>query len=317
MDGQPLVETGGDASALRAWAAAMRLPFTSVAVAPFGSGAFLAWASGGPFSLLPAALGLVAVFLICVGCYLSGEVYDQREDVETLKHGRNPFSGGSLMVANGRLPRRAVLGASIASFALAAILGAAIFWLRRDLLLVGLGAFGLLVAAVYSVPPVRLVSRGFGELLIGVCYGWLTVATGYFCAAGALPRDSVLVSLPGALTVFNIILINEFPDFEADRAASKRNLLQRVGRPAGARIYAAASLGAAAALSVIGWRFAHGSIRKLAIALAVAGLAAGLAVAVGPLGRWRTAGGLRAVCGGTIVLNLACAAAVAALVRWP
>ncbi len=316
IEAHPIEKTGGPTSSLRAWAAAARLPFTSVAVVPFGAGAYLAWANGAATSLLAPALGIVAVFLICVGCYLTGEVYDQREDVATLEHGRTPFSGGSLMVANGTLSRRAVLGAAIAAFGLAAGLGIAIFALRRDPLLLGLGAFGFAVAAVYSAPPVRLVSRGFGELFIGVCYGWLTLATGYACAAGVLPRDSAAFSVPVALTVFNIILINEFPDYEADRGAGKRNLLVRVGRGAGARIYAAAAVGTAASILWIWRSFAGGSGPKLAAALAVAGLALALAVAVGVLGRWRTNRAIQPVCGLTIVLNLLSAVAVGALVRW-
>ena len=308
---------GRGTSAVRAWAAAARLPFTSVAVVPFGAGAYLAWANGAATSVLVPALGIVAVFLICVGCYLTGEVYDQREDVATLEHGRTPFSGGSLMVANGTLSRRAVLGAAIGAFGLAAGLGIAIFALRRDPLLLGLGAFGLAVAAVYSAPPVRLVSRGFGELFIGVCYGWLTLATGYACAAGALPRDSAAFSVPVALTVFNIILINEFPDYEADRGAGKRNLLVRVGRGAGSWIYAAATAGTAASILWIWHRFAAGSGAKLAVALAVAGLALGLGAAVVVFRRWRDNRAIQPVCGLTIVLNLLSAVAVGALVRWP
>lgn len=67
-------------SNLKSWMAAMRLPFTTVAVVPFGVGIYVAYKQGHLVSINAAILGLVAVFLIVVGCYLLGEVFDQKED---------------------------------------------------------------------------------------------------------------------------------------------------------------------------------------------------------------------------------------------
>jgi 1,4-dihydroxy-2-naphthoate polyprenyltransferase len=302
---------------LRQWAAAARLPFTSVAVVPFVVGAYLAQAHGELVSPLAAVLGTLAVFLICLGCYFSGEVFDQREDLETLKHGRNPFSGGSLMVAQGILPVRQVRLAAGLALVLAGVCGAVILAIHGNLVLIGLGCFGMLAAATYSTEPVRLVRRGIGELFIGLCYGWLPLATGYACAAGHLPPlgPSVLASLPVCFAVFNIIFLNEFPDYEADRSTGKRNLLVRAGRPAGAVIYAAAALAVAIGLLAAWWSFRRASLGHLALTLPGAGLAIGLAAAVAR-GAWREPRRLERLCALTIVLDLASALIVGALARW-
>jgi 1,4-dihydroxy-2-naphthoate octaprenyltransferase len=39
-----------------------------------------------------------------------------------------------------------------------------------------------------------------------------------------------LLSIPVGLSIFNVILINEFPDEEADRAVGKKNLVVRFGK---------------------------------------------------------------------------------------
>jgi 1,4-dihydroxy-2-naphthoate octaprenyltransferase len=69
-----------------------------------------------------------------------------------------------------------------------------------------------------------------GEIVIGFCYGWLPIATGFFLFTGFFSQQVILLSIPVGLSIFNVILINEFPDEEADRAIGKRNLVIRFGR---------------------------------------------------------------------------------------
>jgi 1,4-dihydroxy-2-naphthoate octaprenyltransferase len=307
-------EMAAQKSSLKSWLSAMRLPFTTVAVVPFVVGAYLAYKQGTLVSVTAAVLGTLAVFLIVIGCYLLGEVFDQAEDMNTLKYGRSKFAGGSLMVACGTLSARSVEWVAGLAFALATLLGIAISIIHGSLLLFGLGAFGALSAAFYSLPPVRLAKRGVGELFIGFCYGWLTVVTGYACASGALPAYSYLFCLPIAFTVFNIILINEFPDYEADRDAGKRNLLNRVGKPLGAAIYSVMSF--LTAVSLVGiWSFyRRGSLFYLAFSLPALLLALALVIQVSFLGRWRDRKTLEPICGQTIILNHLCALTIGMLV---
>ena len=48
---------------------------------------------------------------------------------------------------------------------------------------------------------------------------------------------ALLVSLSVACAVTNIILINEYPDYQADKEADKQNLLVRIGKENTAFIY--------------------------------------------------------------------------------
>jgi 1,4-dihydroxy-2-naphthoate polyprenyltransferase len=299
----------------RAWLTALRLPFTSVAVVPFLVGAWLAHAHGRLVSMAAVLAGTAAVLLICIGCYLFGEAHDQAEDLLTLEHGRNKFSGGTLMVATGVLSARNVRAVAASAFAVALLLGLYICWVHAAAWLLALGFCGGLCAAFYSVPPVRLVKRGVGELFIGVCYGWLTVVTGFASASGTMPDFSHLAVLPISLTVFAIILINEFPDYEADRETGKRTLLVRVGKPVGAIIYGASMLMTAAALLFLWLAHNDRSWAHLLALVLPCGLSLWLAFRVA-LGRvWNDRVRLEPVAGATILLNLACAVSVGVLLR--
>jgi 1,4-dihydroxy-2-naphthoate polyprenyltransferase len=299
----------------RDWLTAIRLPFTSVAVLPFVAGIYLSYAHHHLTSPLAGGLGVLAVLLICIGCYLTGEIFDQREDLETIRHGRTRFSGGTLVVARGRLTANRVALSAAATFMVAAVLGVVIVTVHGNMVLLGLGAFGMVSAIAYSTPPIRLVKRGLGELFIAICYGWLTLVTGYASASGELLPHSALLAIPVSLTVFNVIFLNEFPDYEADRSTGKRNLLVRVGQTWGARIYAMASIGTALSMLLL-WHLFSGTGLNLIMVMPAVVLATWLAIAIGVMNRWRSLRTVEPLCGATIVLNLLVAVTLAVVIRW-
>jgi 1,4-dihydroxy-2-naphthoate octaprenyltransferase len=94
------------------------------------------------------------------------------------------------------------------------------------------------------------VERGFGELFIGFCYGWLPVASAYYIQTGTIHPIIHWLAIPIALTIINVILLNEYPDYEADKLSGKRNLLNRVGKRTGMYIYVTLSLLASLAMIV-------------------------------------------------------------------
>jgi 1,4-dihydroxy-2-naphthoate octaprenyltransferase len=245
-----------------------------------------------------------------------GEVFDQAEDRKTRDVGRTPFSGGTLLVADGILEAGNVKIAAIACFAVAACLGILITVIQKAPWLLALGLFGGFSAAFYSTPPIRLVKRGFGEIFIGICYGWLPLVTGYGTATGSMPPQSWLYFWPVALTVFNIILINEFPDHVPDSTSGKRNFLVRVGMKTGSIVYALASVAAGVMLLVIWFHYRGESLNHLLITLPAAALSFVLAGMAAFTRKWESPSTIGPLCGMTIVLNLVSAVTVAVLVRW-
>jgi 1,4-dihydroxy-2-naphthoate octaprenyltransferase len=301
---------------MSAWLTAIRLPFTTVAVVPFAIGIYLANVNAHEVSVRASLSGLLAVFLLCIGCYLTGEVYDQTEDRKTIAAGRTKFSGGTLTVVSGELGSGKVMTAASLCFAGAVLLGLYIFSIHHTLWLIGLGAFGALAAALYSLPPVRLVKRGLGELFIGICYGWLPLVTGYGCATGDMPPQSYLFCLPVVLSIFNVILLNEFPDYDPDRSSDKRNLLVRIGRERGAQVYASASILTAAAFLLLWYHYQPLSVAHLLLVLPAMILALFLAHQVLWARVWSSNLTIERVCGLTIVLNHLSSITIGALVRW-
>jgi 1,4-dihydroxy-2-naphthoate octaprenyltransferase len=287
----------------KGWAAIARVPFLSVGILPYLLGARIATWAGVPFVPAVFWLGLAAVVLIMLATYFNGEYADVSEDRVSTDLGRNPFAGGSGGVVDGLLPAEYARTAGYVVTGLAIVIGLVLAIVyRTGGWTIPIGIFGLAAGYFYSMRPFRWVERGIGELLIGICYGWLPIAIGYYLQAGELPMLLLWVSLPVAITIFNVIFVNEYPDFDGDAAVGKRNLLQRVGREKGAWIYRAAVILAPFAFAYSLTKGVPNAMWQWYAAVVVLSL---VPTAMMGVGLWGTRKFLVPICGITIVVNLA------------
>ena len=219
-----------------------RPPFHIVGVFPFVLGALYAYKSTGTLNLTVFILSVSAVILIMLVTYYNGEYYDIVEDKLAPSMGKNTFSGGSQIIAQKILPRKYALIGSYISLGIAVIIGFILqFYFKTGVWTIPLGIIGLFFGFFYSRPPFRWVNRGIGELLIGFSYGWLTIAAAFYFQTSGFDSYIIWMAIPVGLTIFNVILLNEFPDYDADKTAgNKRNIVIRLGKEKGIIIYIAA-----------------------------------------------------------------------------
>ena len=212
-----------------AWWRLSRVPFLLVGILPLILGFILAWRWGykGPPGLY--VLSTAAVILIMWMTYYVGDWNDLEGD--RINRDFNRFSGGSRVLAEEVLPPWVSLFLGYGCLAAAILVGSYIYLrYQTDLRTLLLGGLGLFFGFFYSSKPFRWSHRGLGEILIGFCYGWLPIATGFFLLTGFFSPQILLLSIPVGLSVFNVILINEFPDREADHTVGRRNLVVRFGK---------------------------------------------------------------------------------------
>lgn len=228
---------------LKTWILLFRAPFLLAGILPFAVGSIIALKITKTFNLPVFFLGFIAVALIMMAANLNGEIYDIEEDALSAKLGKNPFSGGSQIIVHGLVsPKKAALVSNliiISAFAIGLLLQ---FYFKTGPWTIPLGLTGIFSGFFYSKPPFRWVKRGIGELFIAYSYGWLPVAAGFYLQASGINKLVHWISLPIACSIFNVILINEFPDYQPDLQAHKRNLLVRCGEKWGALIYALIAL---------------------------------------------------------------------------
>jgi 1,4-dihydroxy-2-naphthoate octaprenyltransferase len=288
-----------------------RLPFHTVGVLPFILGAVLAYRQAGPYRWSNWAgefrwdifgWGTAGVVLVMLSTYYANEFWDEAEDALASQMEPSRFAGGSQVLQRGLLPRRAALWGSLVSLALA--LGVALLLqlgYRTGPWTVPFALLGLAGGFFYSARPVRWVRTGLGEPWIALNYGWLPVAVGYYLQVGELVPLVHWLAAPIGLTILNVILLNEFPDYPADRQAGKANWTVRLGPERAAWVYARAGVASWAAMLLSLGRGVP--LRALWFYLPV--LLLSLILVLQMLrGRWRERDVLEILCGANLLVNL-------------
>ena len=156
---------------------------------------------------------------------------------------RTPFSGGSGMMVSGFINSSSVLAASIVTLIISGSVGIyygiTAHW--TILLLMILGAFSI----VFYTP--LLTKLMLGELFSGLTLGTLVVlgtfisltATPGQSLSSLLPFEVIMISIPPGILTALLLLLNEFPDSEADKEGGRKHLIIKLGYKNAAIVYAA------------------------------------------------------------------------------
>ncbi|MCK4772307.1 MAG: prenyltransferase [Candidatus Latescibacteria bacterium] len=220
----------------KAYAGVARVPFLSLPVTLVAAGAGAA-AYDGYFSWVRTLVALVGLVALHVAVNVLNEVSDMRTGID-LHTVRTPFSGGSGTLPSGALSSRSALIFGLVSAAVGLAIGV---WFLTS---VGLVLLPIMLLGAFCVLSYnRLLTRvGLGEIAAGLGLGGLAVAGTALVQNGALGPAAIAASLPAILMTFNLLLLNEFPDEEADRAGGRRHLVILLGRRSAALVYSAAAL---------------------------------------------------------------------------
>lgn len=206
---------------------ATRPAFLSITLVGCLLGFATAWHTGVAFDGLSAAATLLLALLAHAGVNVLNDYYDHLNGTDAANTDRLfPYTGGSRFIQNGVFSPRQTLVFGLALFA-AVIAGG--LWLmdRAGSGLFWIGQAGLVIGWAYSAPPLKLNSRGLGELCVAA--GFLLIVAGAdFVQRGAFHPLPWLAGLPYALLTTNILYINQFPDRQADLAAGKRHWVARL-----------------------------------------------------------------------------------------
>jgi 1,4-dihydroxy-2-naphthoate octaprenyltransferase len=223
---------------LASWLTLIRLGPTGRGVLPFFLGVVIAWSQGTSINWPVFVLASVVVFAIMVMTFLVNEYYDYETDLINKDFHR--LSGGTRVLPMGLIsPHQALVGAYVCLIISAAIGLLLYFYYKTGPCTIPLGALAIFIGYFYTAKPLQLCYRGLGEVAIWFSCGWLATISGYYLQTGHFDTVTTLASLPGATSVFLVILINEFPDVVSDRISGKRNLAVRLGKEKAAILYSA------------------------------------------------------------------------------
>jgi 1,4-dihydroxy-2-naphthoate octaprenyltransferase len=179
---------------------------------------------------LHAGLALTTILLALIvhaGVNVLNDYYDALSGADDMNTQRIfPFTGGSRFIQNGVLSKRET---AVFGFALLAIVIPAGLWLASHSSpgLLGIGMTGLFIGWAYSAEPLKLNSRGLGELCVALSFALIVIGTDFVQRKAFAPLPFV-AAMPYALLVTAILYVNQFPDRIADAAAGKWHWVVRL-----------------------------------------------------------------------------------------
>ena len=213
----------------------MRIPFLMLTPVCVLLGlATASWTSnqinGGYFML--ALVGAIAAH-ISVNAFNEYLDFKSGLDAQTIK---TPFSGGSGTLPNKPELARPVLLMAWLAFAITALIGL-YFISVNGWALVPLGLLGLAIILAYTnwithYPLLCLIAPGLG-------FGPLMVMGTDFVLTGQYSWTALTASLIPLFMVSDLLLLNQFPDVEADRRAGRKHLPIAIGKSQSSLIFVA------------------------------------------------------------------------------
>lgn len=184
------------------------------------------------------ALTVLGIFFVEVAKNASGELvdFDSGTDMAVTEENRSPFSGGKRVLVDELLSRNETRNLA-ASFFLAAVAVGLTIAVFRDSRVLVFGVAGIAMAYFYHGGPLKLSYRGLGELAVAMAYGPLVVCGTYLVQTSHFSAPLVHGSIALGILIMAFLWINEFPDYEADKASGKKNLVVRLGRETSSLLY--------------------------------------------------------------------------------
>lgn len=208
----------------------MRLRTLPVSVAGVIMAAGCAAASH-TFHWLPVTLCLIFAVLAQISSNFANEYYDFKRGLD-----RKGREGPRRGVTEGDITPRAMYAATFITLGLACCVGLSLL-MFASWWLVPLGILTALGVIAYSAGPYPLSHHGLGEVAVIFFFGVIPVCCTYVMQGGEFDTKILMASVATGLLGANVLIVNNFRDYDDDRAVGKHTLAVILGRRTISNLY--------------------------------------------------------------------------------
>ncbi len=174
--------------------------------------------------------GLLWVIMILLAAQYLNEYFDPVVLIADQNQKHTPFSGVTGAIGAEKLSRQVALWAGLICLAIAASLTASMIQFVGLSSTITLILVTIFVGEVlFALPPVRLVSSGFGEIEMSIINVALVPALAFLIQRHDFHQLLVMVAFPLTTLHIGMLLALELPDYASDISQGKRPLLIRLG----------------------------------------------------------------------------------------
>ena len=212
---------------MQKWIEAIRVRTLPVSISGVVAGVACAIVQG-EFSLIPALQCLLFATLAQIASNFGNEYYDYKKGVD--RKGREGFRRG---VTEGDITPKAMRYATFGALSAAAAVGCTML-LYGSWWLIPVGICIALFALAYSAGPYPLSHYGLGDIAVVIFFGIVPVT--FTCYLQQSSWEGLYISLPISVSIglmsANVLIVNNYRDYESDKAVNKRTTVVLFGRKA-------------------------------------------------------------------------------------
>lgn len=207
----------------KVWLEAARPKTLTASLSPVLLGTALAFHDGA-FRLWPALLCLAVALSAQVASNFANDYFDYKQGAD--RAGR---LGPARAVASGLVAPRAMLSATVRTLAFTCLCGLVLLFFTGWELL-GVGVAVIVFALAYSAGPFPLAYNGLGDVCVLLFFGLVPVCFTYYAQALAFTPLVLVLSLGLGFLSVNILVVNNYRDYDQDRESRKRTTVVLFGR---------------------------------------------------------------------------------------
>jgi 1,4-dihydroxy-2-naphthoate octaprenyltransferase len=213
-----------------AWIEAARPKTLAASISPVLLGVALAYYDGA-FDIVPAILCLGVALFAQIASNFANDYFDFKKGADNEER-----LGPERAVAQGWISPKAMLIGTFVTLGLACLLGLILIQFA-DWRLLGVGIAIAICVLAYSAGPFPLAYNGMGDLCVLLFYGVIPVCFTYYIQTLHFSLLSFLLSLALGFLSVNILVVNNYRDYEQDKKAHKRTTIVLFGRRFGRVFY--------------------------------------------------------------------------------
>jgi 1,4-dihydroxy-2-naphthoate octaprenyltransferase len=216
----------------RAWKEAVRPLSLTASLIPLLLGGAVAFSVLHTLNVFLFILTLLGGIMIQAGTNMINDWKDAERDNENIE-GIRPFTGGSRMIQLGLVSRSDMGFFGIVLCCVAFLIGVYLVAVS-GWGLIPLIFYGLLAGLFYTSEKGKFsfinLAPGLAEFLIATTFGVMMTMGAFYVQTGYYSLDAFLISLPVAIFISNVLLINQFQDAVSDAKSLKNTLVVRLGK---------------------------------------------------------------------------------------
>lgn len=221
-------------SLLGAWIEAARPKTLPASLSPVLLGSALAYYyNAEAFDWFLAALCLLVALSAQIASNFANDYFDFKKGADTAER-----LGPERAVAQGWIKPQSMLTGTFIALGVSLISGLLLVSLT-DWRLLWVGVAIAVCVLAYSAGPFPLAYNALGDVCVLLFYGVIPVCFTYYVQTFSFSLLVLLLSIALGLLSVNILVVNNYRDFEQDKVANKRTTIVLFGRKFGRILYVA------------------------------------------------------------------------------